>query len=106
MAVELVAIFTIDEVMEQHYGHWLDSPAWLYRLYTREPELLYVGITRNPFRRRLYTHKRTQPWWPQVSMVAVARCSSMREAARAEVAAIRSEDPIFNVRGRITTVGV
>lgn len=69
----------------------------LYRLYDAAGRLLYVGITWNPVR-RWEKHKRLKSWWSEVARAVVEVYPNEGQALDAEVAAIRSEQPIHNVR--------
>jgi predicted GIY-YIG superfamily endonuclease len=72
----------------------------LYRFYDAHEELLYVGITDDPWR-RWREHVLTQPWYPQVKHQAVSWYDTEAEATGAEKRAIRSERPRFNVAGAV-----
>ena len=68
----------------------------IYRLYNIAGQLLYVGITWNPFVRWTY-HARTKPWWTEVASVAVHQCRDDRDARAQETAAIHAEAPRYNI---------
>jgi len=68
----------------------------LYRLWNRSDELLYVGITHRGWR-RFDEHASAKAWWPQVHHVTVAHHRSREDARAAELAAIQSERPLFNI---------
>jgi hypothetical protein len=68
----------------------------LYRMFNAEGELLYVGITNNP-KMRFRTHSKTQPWWSEVTNIAIENHSTREALAVAEQRAIRSEGPRYNV---------
>lgn len=71
----------------------------LYRLYNADSELLYVGITNN-IHNRLRQHAQKAVWWGDV-----VHCASMigfesrAELERAELEAIKSEEPWYNTVG-------
>jgi hypothetical protein len=73
------------------------APIALYRLYSADGALLWVGITHS-LRERLAKHAEDKPWWAEVAHKTVAWCSSQREAERAEADAIRTEEPRYNIR--------
>lgn len=75
----------------------------LYRFYDASEELLYVGVSNEPWRRRK-RHSVTQPWYPRVRHQAITWLDSEDAALRAETRAIRAERPAFNVRGAIRPV--
>lgn len=72
----------------------------LYRFFDAREQLLYVGYSNEPWRRRKQ-HSVTQPWYPQVRHQSITWYDSEREARRAENAAIRQERPHFNIAGAI-----
>jgi hypothetical protein len=77
----------------------------LYRFYDARENLLYVGITDEPWR-RWREHVRTQPWYPQVKHQAVTWYDTERQARRAETRAIRRERPKFNIAGALRPIEV
>lgn len=68
----------------------------LYRLYTEDRCLLYVGIATVPLE-RLASHQRERPWWPMVRRIDLTVYPTRREAFDAESEAIRTERPLFNI---------
>jgi hypothetical protein len=58
--------------------------------------LLYVGIAGNPAR-RFQEHAVTKEWWWQVDWIHVEHYRTRLEAAAAEIEAIRTEQPKYNV---------
>jgi len=76
-----------------------ETPTALYRLYDADGVLLYVGVTGN-LKGRLATHAESKPWWPKVKRKTVEWHETRRSADRAEVQAIRSENPVHNIHGR------
>ena len=72
------------------------APHVVYRLYSSAGALLYVGVTdRGP--RRWVEHARSKPWFGHVARFDVARFGTREEAEAAEVFAIRTEHPRYNV---------
>lgn len=70
----------------------------LYRHYDPTGRLLYVGIT-NDYRRRCAQHADDKPWWQLVDP-GRSTCQTWPNRAAAELAeveAIRSERPVFNI---------
>ena len=59
-------------------------------------ELAYVGVTRNPLG-RFANHRSRKPWWAKVDHVNLEWFGNRAEALRAELQAISSEEPIYNV---------
>ena len=72
---------------------------FLYRLYGEEMELLYVGITWNPFA-RWTAHSRKHDWWDQVSHVDIYLCANERAARELETWCIKSLYPRHNKHQR------
>lgn len=70
----------------------------LYRFYDSSHELLYVGISSDPWR-RWREHVQTQPWYPQVKHWTSTWYDSEEEARGAELRAISGEHPRFNIAG-------
>lgn len=88
----------------RHAAPALAHQQYLYRLFAKDGELIYVGTTYSPHS-RLYAHsKRT--WWNRVFDVrlelleARTRTEVDTLARRRELAAIRLEQPTENVAGR------
>jgi hypothetical protein len=74
--------------------------AQLYRHFDAAGELLYVGCTGNVIR-RTEQHEAQSPWLPEVATITVEHFASGSEALAAEEAAIRAENPKYNVRGKL-----
>lgn len=74
-------------------GHHL-----VYRIFDASGRLLYVGITWTP-RERWRRHRKRADWWPSVAAAAIECHPSEQDALRAELAAIKAENPIHNKRG-------
>lgn len=74
------------------------SPTTLYRLYAADDSLLYVGIAGNPGR-RWEQHAGVKPWWGHVSRTTCEHFPTREAAARAELVAIRTENPKHNIAG-------
>jgi len=69
----------------------------LYRFWGSDGALLYVGISNHPDL-RWAQHAADKPWWGQVTRKEVVGWYSTRgKAERAEMLAIRSERPRYNV---------
>jgi hypothetical protein len=72
----------------------------LYRFYDKRENLLYVGISNDPWR-RWREHVYDKPWYPEVKHQAVTWYETEEEARLAETRAIRAEHPKFNVAGAV-----
>lgn len=66
----------------------------LYRFFTAEGALLYVGITCN-LKQRLAKHALEKLWWHQVARMTVEWRATRVEALQAEEVAEREEGPRF-----------
>ena len=73
-----------------------DGWTTLYRFHDEQDGLLYVGIAGNSAR-RFQVQAVTKEWWRQVDWIHVGHCRTRLEAAAAEIEAIRTEQPKYNV---------
>jgi hypothetical protein len=69
---------------------------YLYRAFSAEDVLLYVGITSN-VRLRVGQHAASKLWWPEVSEVRVEPFPDKATARAAERAAITADQPRYNL---------
>ena len=67
----------------------------LYRHLDADGALLYVGISRCPLC-RTKEHEETTDWYHHIASVKIDWFDSRDDAVIAEVAAIKSEQPLFN----------
>lgn len=67
----------------------------LYRFFNSDRELLYVGITNNPFN-RFTGHSKDKDWFSEIAYATFEHYSSRLEVDRAETAAIKAEKPKYN----------
>lgn len=72
------------------------EPNVVYRAYTADGELLYVGLSMNPVA-RTHAHAHDKPWWCEVATIALEHFTSRAEASQAEGQAIATECPRYNV---------
>lgn len=73
------------------------TPTSLYRVFSAEGELLYIGIS-GDVPARLVQHRTTAPWWPSSPPVVTHVDYADRETAhRAEMEAIAAENPLHNL---------
>lgn len=68
----------------------------VYRFYTADDALLYIGICDEPLK-RWYSHAVDKAWWPDVARFRVVWFPSRDEALSAEREAIIAEKPMHNV---------
>ena len=72
------------------------TPHVLYRFYSAENELLYVGITVNA-PARFAQHRAEKPWWLSVARIELEQHPDRDTVLAAERAAIIAERPLHNV---------
>lgn len=78
----------------------MDERTALYRHFAADGRLLYVGISLNAVN-RLSQHRVEARWYEQVARVDIQWLSSREAALKAELEAIRTEHPIFNIVGAV-----
>lgn len=67
----------------------------LYRFFSADGALLYVGITNSP-RDRFSQHRSAAPWWEEATSITLTRYTNRNELAAAEIHAIKTENPKYN----------
>jgi hypothetical protein len=75
------------------YARW----HYVYRLFSADEELLYIGITTDPYV-RWRQHQRSKPWADEVASYSLQRFAWIDLAQAAEVLAITTENPRYNIR--------
>lgn len=68
---------------------------YLYRAFTKDGTLLYVGIS-GRWSERLHQHEKESEWFERTDYVLIRRFPDRESVAAAEKAAIRAEKPIYN----------
>lgn len=68
----------------------------LYRAWSPNGALLYIGITKSPTS-RMRGHERTAEWWDEMQSVTFTWLPTREAALEAEAIAIVAERPPFNV---------
>jgi predicted GIY-YIG superfamily endonuclease len=68
----------------------------VYRIYSADNTLLYVGITSRQSLTRLQEHSE-RPWWVEGRKITLVHYPTRREALEAEAFAIQTERPLYNV---------
>lgn len=68
---------------------------YVYRLYSEENDLLYVGVTSNFTSRFLQHHQKT--WWPEVNQWKITKAPNRITGLYLEAEAILTEHPKHNV---------
>ncbi len=71
------------------------GPTTLYRLFSAEEDLIYVGIAGNPGR-RFEQHAEDKPWWSAVATIRLEHFDTRDAARAAERHAIATELPYRN----------
>lgn len=82
------------------HWHMNSRPTAVYRLYSSDDRLLYVGITVNP-KVRFRDHKAQKPWWHEVTRKVVEWYDTRPEAEAIEGAALRDERPLYDKTHRM-----
>jgi transcriptional regulator with XRE-family HTH domain len=77
----------------------------LYRLCDPGGRLLYIGITGDPGA-RFGHHASVKCWWPEVRAKQLVWYATREEAKMAEAAAIRAEQPCYNIHFRGNAHGI
>lgn len=75
------------------------APVTLYRYFGAGSILLYVGISRDVWKRQS-EHRLRSPWYDLVVRVETETHPSRYAAQTAEIKAIRTEKPLYNIIGR------
>ena len=70
----------------------------LYRVYGKDDELLYVGISTLPLR-RMIDHEDHAHWFCEVERITIDKVMGRRSALDAERRAISQENPTYNIFG-------
>lgn len=73
------------------------KPHALYRFYSDQGQLLYVGITKDPAK-RIEQHGDQKDWWSQVSGMTIEWYPDRATVLAAERRAIRVEHPAHNIQ--------
>lgn len=76
-----------------------DIPHALYRMFSTDGRLLYVGCTFNPFQ-RFKSHEGVKPWVTDAASVTIEWFPNKEAARKAEESAIEAEAPEWNVHGK------
>lgn len=79
-----------------------DRPHILYRFYDADDELLYIGITNNP-QNRFNSHRTDKSWFKKVIRSTMQHFPTREALAFAEIHAIQSERPKYNINHSIST---
>lgn len=69
----------------------------VYRAFSKDNELLYIGITQD-LKNRIINHKSSKKWWIEVDRIDEESFDDRLSAMKAEVRAIKSENPKYNKR--------
>lgn len=73
----------------------LEIDTFLYRLISKDGELLYIGISYD-VETRLTQHQREKEWYREVRECVCELFPSRHKASSAEIEAIRNEHPKYN----------
>ena len=69
----------------------------VYRAFSKNNDLLYIGVTQN-LKSRVSTHKSSKEWWGEVDRIDEESFDDRISALKAEVVAIKLENPKYNKR--------
>lgn len=69
----------------------------VYRAFSKNNDLLYIGVTQN-LKSRVSTHKSSKEWWLEVDRIDEESFDDRISALKAEVVAIKLENPKYNKR--------
>ena len=69
----------------------------VYRAFSKNNDLLYIGVTQN-LKSRVSTHKSSKEWWGEVDRIDEESFGDRISAMKAEVVAIKLENPKYNKR--------
>jgi hypothetical protein len=72
----------------------------LYRHFDKRGNLLYVGISLTTVK-RLGEHRTGSAWFRKVATITIQHFRTRKAALEAERIAIQTENPIYNVTGRL-----
>lgn len=89
----------IEEIPEYIEETVDDRQTWLYKVFNRADNLLYVGITHNPVE-RMKSHKSHSIWWEDKEQMTWQSFETRHEAEIAERLSIKNDNPVFNIRGK------
>lgn len=78
----------------------MNTRTTLYRMYDREQDLLYAGVTLH-VPERLGAHRRAKSWWSEVRAIYLTHFDDREAAEVAERAVIASENPRHNMVLRV-----
>lgn len=73
----------------------LRKKGMVYRHFDKDGNLLYVGMSMNPFK-RLGGHRFESIWFDRIVKITIERYPTKWDAITAERRAIRNENPQFN----------
>lgn len=75
------------------------SGFWVYVVISASNEVIYVGMTENPYW-RMKRHKQKSIWWDLSNKVEWHSCDSLEEATQLENFWINDLHPEFNIVGK------
>lgn len=72
------------------------APTAVYRFFSQDAALLYVGVT-DSLGTRWRNHSKNKPWWSQVADTRIVWYNTRAEALAEEERAIKEERPRYNI---------
>lgn len=70
--------------------------AYVYRCFDSDRALLYIGSTKQVPRNRMYLHRTSRAWWPEVTLIEYEWVLSLKVARVYERVLIQEEAPRYN----------
>ena len=67
-----------------------DKPTVLYRLWDKDDNLLYIGISFGPIK-RLKEHGVDKPWFSEITAITLEHLTTRTDASEKEIKAIKKE---------------
>lgn len=80
--------------------HCQPGHEFVYRLRDCDGVLLYIGTTWSA-KARWAKHRAKKPWWSTVALAEIQCYPSDAAALTAELHAIKTERPLYNIRGAV-----
>jgi hypothetical protein len=89
--------FSHAEIDDPDFGRGAIGTTHLYRLFSMDGALLYVGISTN-VRERLRYHRQKKIWWADVFEIGLQEVAENHVALALEREVIGGERPLHNIR--------
>jgi predicted GIY-YIG superfamily endonuclease len=100
---ETAAKATESAAKQRKSGKVLDGPTSLYKHYSKDKKLLYVGISLSALI-RLAQHREKSAWFDEIHMIIVKKYPTRKAAMAAEKKLIQQRTPPYNTRHKPWTL--